>query len=269
MKKFFVSMMLISSFAHAESLQLTVSNFNFDYTDPHGTGTATSFTRNKNTHKAVAVQVDRLDKDFRFVVTGAEDAEFEFKDAPTFMTEAERMTISGFNLNLSQAFSLSLGAGRFESKDNSLKLDNLTVDCNRDSAKKELMEQLISGCIQRMNFKAGKFNSQAEMEGLMTVLSESLSEFSGEKSSLTINSVNLKSSSGKYELTADVKAQISGKVKSNGNLSYDENQGMLTVKISEVKFGILNITGKVFDELKKKESDKLKVKKPYVYYSIK
>jgi hypothetical protein len=119
-----------------------------------------------------------------------------------------------------------------------------------------------------MTLKSSKFQSQEAEESLAAVLSETISKaISG--SDVTVNSVDLKTNAGKYDLSADVKAQVSGKVKSNGNMSYDPASGKLTLKISEVKFSILNITGKVFDELKKNESDKLKVKEPYVYYTIK
>lgn len=268
MKKLLVSIMLMSSFAHAEVLQVSVKNFNFSYKDPHGEGTASSFTRNKSLSEAVSVQVDRLDKDFRFVATGSENVEFDFKDAPSFMTEAETMSISGFNMNLSSLLTLSMTSGRFISRSGSLKLDGLSVDCARDIAKEELMDQVLTGCIQKLSFKTSKFQSQSE-DGLLGILNASLAEVVADKSALTINSLNITSSSGKYDLSADVKAQISGKVKSSGNVSYEARTGLLTLKISEVKFGILNLTGKVFDELKKKESDKLKVKQPYVYYSLK
>ena len=84
-----------------------------------------------------------------------------------------------------------------------------------------------------------------------------------------VSALDLKTNAGKYDLSAEVKAQVSGKVKSNGNMSYDASAGKLTLKISEVKFGFLNITGKVFDELKKQQSETLKVNEPYVYYSLK
>lgn len=268
MKKFLVSIMLLSSFAHAESLELSVKNFNFNYKDPHGEGTASSFTRNK-LNEAVTVQVDRLDKDFKFLVSGAENGEFEFKNAPSFMTDAETMSITGFNLNLSSGLTLSMSAGRFESRSGSLKLDGLAVECARNAGQKDILDQLLTGCIQKMSFKTNKFQSQSDGDGLVEILNTTLETALADKSAVTINSINMNISSGKYDLSADVKAQISGKVRSSGNLSYDSVKGLLTVKISEVKFGILNLTGKVFDELKKKENDKLKVKQPYVYYSLK
>jgi hypothetical protein len=268
MKVFFIGVLMLNAYGvYAESLNLNVKNFNFSYTNPHGQGTASSFSRSQFLNEELKVSVDKLDKDFKLSVSGAETQEFEFKDAPSFMTDADTMTVSNFNLNLSDKLTLSLGAGRFNSPENSLKLDGLNLDCNRDAAQIEVMDQLINGCIQKMTLKSSKFQSQEAEEVLVDVISFAVSK--AIDSDVTVNSVDLKTNAGKYDLSADVKAQVSGKVKSNGNMAYDPANGKLTLKISEVKFSILNITGKVFDELKKKESDKLKVKEPYVYYTVK
>lgn len=268
MKVFFIGVLMLNAYGvYAESLNVNVKNFNFTYTNPHGQGTATSFSRSQFLNEELKVTVDKLDKDFKLSVSGAETQEFEFKDAPSFMTDADTMTVSNFNLNLAERLTLSLGAGRFNSPENSLKLDGLNLDCNRDAAQAEVMDQLINGCIQKMSLKSSKFQSQDAEEVLVDVISHAVSK--AIDSDVTVNSVDLKTNAGKYDLSADVKAQVSGKVKSNGNMAYDPASGKLTLKISEVKFSILNITGKVFDELKKKESEKLKVKEPYVYYTVK
>lgn len=269
MKTFFIGVLMLNSYyVCAESLNVSVKNFNFTYTNPHGEGSASSFSRTSIINEELKVSVDKIDKDFKLGVSGAETQEFVLKDAPSFMTEADTMSVSNFNLDFAQKLNLSLGAGRFNSPDNSLKLDGLVVDCIRDVKQTEVMDQVISGCIQKMSFKSSKFQSQDADESLAAVLSETISK-AIDGSDVTVKSVDLKTNAGKYDLSADVNAQVSGKVKSNGNMVYDPASGKLTLKISEVKFSILNITGKVFEELKKKESDKLKVKEPYVYYSIK
>lgn len=272
MKGFALGFLFFMNLAHAEALQITVKNFNFTYTDPRGEGEALSFSRSPAMTSAVQVSVDKVDKDFLLKVSGAENHEFEFKDAPSFMTDAETMQVKDFNLTLANSASLSLVQGVFNSKDDSLKLEGLTLGCDRNQAQEQIMDQLITGCIQRMSLKTSRFSSRAE-EGLVGFVTSSvvsaLDEGRGLTADLGINSLNLSATGGKYELSAEVKAQISGKVKSSGNVSYDSSARKLTLKISEVKFGILNVTGKVFDELKKKESDKLKVSRPYVYYSLK
>ena len=273
MKSYAFSFLFLLNVAHAaDNLQINVKNFNFTYTDPHGSGTAASFSRSPAQLAAVDVSVDKVGPDFKLSVSGAENLEFELKDAPSLLTDAQRMVVKDFNLTLADKVSLSLLQGVFTSQDDNLKLDGLNLNCDRNLAQAEIMDQLIMGCIQKMSFKTSKFSSAAE-KGLVALMTTSISaaidQGRGVAADLGINSVSLTTTNGKYDLAAEVKAQISGKVKSNGNMSYDPAKGLLTLKISEVKFGLFSVTGKVFDELKKKESEKLKVKEPYVYYSIK
>ncbi len=268
MKGLIIGCMLASSLANAQSLQIKVVNFNFTYQNPYGEGTATSFSRTLLS-EAVEVQVEKLDKDFILTATGAENQEFILKDAPSFMTDADTMNIKGFNLDLSNSLSLSLVSGNFLSPEDHLKLDGLNLSCNRDLAQAEEMDQLINGCMKKMSLKSSKFSSESVKSGLSNILMDAFISANGDKGDLGIKSLELKTSNGKYDLEAEIKAQISGKVKSDGKMSYDPIKGIVTLKISEVKFGFFNITGKVFDELEKNESTKLQVKEPYVYYQIK
>ena len=84
-----------------------------------------------------------------------------------------------------------------------------------------------------------------------------------------MSALDLRTQEGRYDLAVDIKAQISGKVKSYGMISYDQSTKVLTMKITEVKFGFFNLTDKVFQELKKNESPKMVVKKPFVYLDLK
>lgn len=272
MKRLLIGLFCFSALAQAENLSVTVKNFNFTYKDPHGEGSAEAFSRSPAfVNEAVSVSVDKVGDVFKLGVSGAESHDFEFKDAPSFMLDAESMQVSGFHLTLTERLNLALAQGRFYSKDDTLKLDGMNLDCSRDVTQTELMDQLISGCVQRMSLKSSKFSSASADKTILGLLSQSilLAIDANERANVGVNSVDLKTNSGKYTLGAEVKAQISGKVKSNGFMSYDATNGKLSIKISEVKFGILNITGKVFDELKKQESDKLQVKEPYVHYTMK
>ncbi|MFP5387476.1 MAG: hypothetical protein ACLGHN_15465 [Bacteriovoracia bacterium] len=268
MKSLLISGLMLSSMAYAEPLKITVQNFNFSYQNPLGEGSATSFTRNRLLNNEVQVKVEKVENNFHLEVSGAENEEFELKDAPSFMTEAETMSVNAFNLTLADNLNLNLGSGNFYSKDDSLELSALSLNCNRDQSLTEEMDQIISGCVKSMNLDMGKFSSASVEKTIMHTLESSMG-FVFEKATLGVSSLDLTSQNGSYKLAADVKAQVSGKVKSKGNLNYDPASGVLSVKISEVKFGFLNITSKVFDELKKKESEKLQVKKPYVYYKLK
>lgn len=236
-----------------------VQNFSFEYKDPQGSGMAKVFSRSGFfTSGQLEVSVERNDKNFRIVTSGAETEEFEFHDAPSFMVGAETISVKEFNLAFNQNIDLSVKQASFNSRADSLNLDNFVLHCSRDSSLKEEMDQILNGCTKKMSLTSGKFSSSSMSEAMVEVLG-----------GVGVSSVDFKINEGKYNLQGQVKAQISGRVKSSGEAKYDAQTGILTLKISEVKFGILNITGKVFDELRKNESESLKVKQPYLYITLK
>lgn len=274
MKTLLMGLFLVVNYAHAGNFTVTVQNFNFSYQNPIGQGSATYFNREpvaKDT-SGVEVIVNRNGEDFILSVSGAYNQDFQLKSAPSFMTEADHMNVERFDLVLNDQFVLGLEAGQFESTKNYLGLEGLTLQCARETSLQKEVDQLVQGCINYGRMKVGKFVSK-DMDNLIGELTQALiaaaTEGLVDKSSIGVNNLDLKINSGKYALSGEVKAQMSGKIKSSGNLAFSASDQVLTIKINEVKFSFLDITSKVFDELKKKESDKLKVAKPYVYFSLK
>ncbi len=278
MKNLMIGLTLLSSLPSAQAKNLApvqtiqVADFNFTYKDPTGTGTAKAFSRSFLGDQKLDVTVDRIDQAFRIVASGAESQEFTFSNAPGFLVNAQTMNVSGFNLSLAQKLTASLGLGVFNSAEDNLRLENLLVECSRKTDNSEVLDQLIQGCFEKLSLKAGRFNSAAVdavvPAALHSILSDVSSVKPNPKAPFQISSLDLRITGGKYNLVTEVRAQISGKVTSSGTASYDQAKGVLALRISEVKFGFLNITSRVFDELKKNESDKLTVKAPFVYYSL-
>ena len=270
MKKIIFILGLCSVNAIATVPNFDIQGFNFLYNDPHGTGTASSFSYGtaKVDDDGLKVDVEKNVQDFNIHVTGAETRDFQLKNAPKFMVEAQTMDLRNFSANSATRVAINLDYARFISAQDSLELKNFSISCDKALASAE--GEFIQGCIQKMNLKSSSFSSSStsETKSAITVFSDSLIRATQSKS-LTIKAIDLKSVNGKFDVVADIKAQISGTAKGNGNLSYNEVTKILTVKISDVKFGILNVTSQVFDELKKQESATLKVSKPYVYYQLK
>jgi hypothetical protein len=269
MKRILFGFILVSSSALAQIPNFDIQNFNFIFNNPAGTGTASSFTY-KNAFKddeALRVDVEKIVQDFKVVISGSETREILVKNAPKFVQEAQSIELINLNANSSTAVALSLTYGKFVSVDNALELKDFFLNCDKASGNQETV--FIQGCINKMTLKASQYKSDAKMSSLNPVDAMGLALVNVAKSSdLTINDIDLKIVNGKLDLSAEIKAQISGKAKGNGNVSYDQNTKKLTIKISEVKFGFLNVTNQVFAELKKQEGEQLKVSKPYVYYSL-
>jgi hypothetical protein len=273
MKRIFITLLCFSSLAFGQTASVT--GFDFNYRSPFGAGKAQNFSMSaEELFSAVEIQVEKIDQDFSFKVSGGQMGEYLFKGAPSFMTNAETMNVKNLNLDLSDRASVSVDHADFISPDDKLVLSRFTLDCVRHQQLPEVMDQLISGCVQKMHLKSSKFSSSGQEEDSFAAhfseaVVEALQDGKSSLSGVGVSSLELKVNAGRYELAAEVKADVSGKVRSLGTLAYNAQEKILTIRINEVKFSILNVTSKVFDELKKKESDKMRVRPPYVYLTLK
>lgn len=266
MKKLLFGLVLMADIALAAPVasNVNVKDFNFSYNNPHGSGTAASFGYSSLIDQKLSVSMQKVATDFVLNVSGAENQEFVLENAPNFMIEADTMKVNGFNLDFSQQLKMSLSSANFNSYSDSLSLSGVSINCARNSTMSEVMDEIISGCFKSMVFKSSQFSSQNSAEVLMNALVDKAAQ-----GAVGISALDLKITNGNYALSANVKADVSGKVKSSGTMNYNASSGLVTLMIKEVKFSILNVTGKVFEELKKMENEKIKVNQPYVYIKVK
>jgi hypothetical protein len=267
--KFLLSVIFASSLGYAQVKQVEIKNFNFSYTAPLGEGLAESFSYQNKKENQQKIYVEKFAEVFKLKFEGSENQELEFKNAPAFIQEAETINLNGLHLNLGQSVSLGLSQGEFVSTKDELSLKNMNLSCDRLGLTSQIFDEVLSGCIQRMSFKVSGFSSFPQ-KGIDFALIEALNSNSQMKAtSLSIKNVDLKINGGKFQLSADIKAQISGTVSARGTANYDTPSKKITIKVSEIKFGFLDLTTKVFEELKKQESETLKVNKPYIYITVK
>lgn len=269
MKVLLLIAFMLSSHAFARHerarFEVDLQGFDFNYTDPKGSGTASAFSRQmERADNSVKVDVEKVTDGLAVVITGAEEQNFVVKELPSFVKEAKSMLIEQLFLNVSETLGLELDRGSFVSEKDELSMENFALDCHRDESQKDLMDQAISGCISKLNLHASKFS----MDSAKKIL-EKVFQGSEKATPISIRGLDFTSNNGDYDLKADVKAQISGTAKSSGKLSYDPASKVLTIKISEIKFGVLSVRKMVFDQLKRNESATLKVNEPYLYLTIK
>lgn len=267
--KTFLIFFLITSFAQAQISEVTIKNFNFLYSAPTGEGVADLFFYQKNNFDPQKVSVEKIGEEFKIHLEGVENQEIILSNPPGFLKNAQDMKLTSFNLNLKERAVVSMGSGVFHSPDEDINLKNFTLSCDRIISHPELMDQIVAGCVQKMFMKAGGFASEGG-EGVTQAFIKAIDRsFEPMTGGFGLKNVELKIFGGKFDLTGDIKAQISGTAEANGSMKYDVVAKKLTVKVSEIKFGYFDVTSKVFDELKKQESQNLKVKEPYLYLMIK
>ncbi len=263
-----MGLIIVSPLTLAQDVRVKIQNFSFNYADPKGSGEATLFEHNQKTFEGVRVEVEKIGEAMNFKVTGAEEHDFTLEKAPDVIMKAKSMVVDDLDLTYEDRLTFSVLEGEFIG-DDELRLKNFALSCNKNLSQEAAEDQLIFGCLEKMVVKSQSFSQAAVEEGMVKAFTQALNAASGNRGDLTIKSLDFKMTAGKYDLSADVKAQISGKAKSTGNMSYNPQTWIMTIKISEVKFGILNVTNMVFDELKKNENDRLKVSKPNVFYKLK
>jgi hypothetical protein len=270
MKTFFLLGLLVTTqMALAQDVRVKIEDFSFNYSDPKGSGEATLFQHNQKLLEGVNVAVEKIGDAMNFKVTGSEEHEFNLEKAPDVIMKARTMNVDDLDLTYEDQLSFSLLEGEFVGADDELHLKDFRLNCNKDLTQATAENQLILGCLQKMTVKSQSFTQAAAEEGMVAAFTKALSAVAGSRGDLSIKSLDFNISKGKYELGADVKAQMSGHAKSKGTMSYDPTSGVMTIKISEVKFGMLSVTGLVFDQLKKNENARMKVKEPNIYYKLK
>ena len=267
--KVLIGILMLASMGHVQASQVEIKNFNFSYSAPLGEGTADSFSYQQKIDEAQKVHVEKTGEDFKISLEGVENRELHFKNAPDIVKNAQEIKLASFNLSFQNAATLSFSSAMFHSPDEKMDLKNVNLMCDRILSYPDVMDQVISGCFQKMNLKAGGFSSLGG-EGVEHAIAKALDQKHDEiLGGIGIKNVDLKVSGGKFQLTADIKAQISGTANANGSMKYEPGLKKITIKISEVKFSFMDVTSQVFDELKKQESQSMKVSKPYIYLTIK
>lgn len=251
MKRIFIAF-LLSSTVQASNLQLELKDFNLEYRNPRGDARASSVQIGDQKKDEVAVLIEKFENSFSLILEGTEEEQYEFKNAPELLTEATHMSIQNLDISLNKEVKMELARASFIS-DEEFFLQNFRINCAR-SKLNEVTDQIIEGCMQKMDLKTSRLSSHK----ISAFLEQTMS-------GVGVNNLEIVSRRGKFDLSAQIKAQISGKAKIRGEASYDSKKRIISLKISRVQFGILNITSKFFTELKKNEGAKMKVKKPYVY----
>jgi hypothetical protein len=276
MKLFFI-FCFIPFLAFAQVSQVEIMNFNFNYTDPNGEGEAEVFNYQLKDREAGSqkVQVTKREDGFYFSLSGIETREFIVKDLPAVAQNASDINLAGFNLAYKENATLNFTQASFRSPEDDLNLKNFSLDCSRNNSTTHLMHSLIIGCVERMNLKVGSFNSNKksftldEAQERLESIIRAVDERNETRGGVSLKNLELKVVAGKFNLAGDIKAQISGRAVGKGTIQFNPADSVLTAKVSEIKFGIWDVTSQVFDELKKQQTATFKVKQPYIYITIK
>jgi len=173
-----------------------------------------------------------------------EEQEFEFKDLPLAVDKIEGVKWNGLNLESSEAkIDLALKSFIGQYTDQVLNLHGLRVIC--DHAGGSGVGEYLNACLNNKGH-----------------LSFSKVETTSNGKKTTIGDFSLSTHNGR--LRFQIKA--SAKVKGKGEISYKDN--VVTIKITEAKSSGFSVRSRFFKELRKLQSENIKVKRPYITISL-
>ncbi len=143
----------------------------------------------------------------------------------------------------------------------------MLATCEGASVSQELEIRLIEDCYQSSRLTVKDF-----FLPLGTVIIggmiENLPDQTDEDIQTIPNDIEWNSTKGDFNFALKVKLLVKSRVKAHGHWSVDLMKKQLTLRLDEVKFGILPVTDIAFKELKKRIKDpRVVIDNPYIIYS--
>jgi hypothetical protein len=228
-----------------------ISKFAGEYNEPSGTANADIFKYGSLDYVDVNFLAEKQAGSIYLEVFGET---YEFSDIPKIVDDLNLLKWNDVTLE-STASALSLnveslsGDTIIDNIQKSLNIKKLTVDCHNKASDDErtYLEELLDSCLNKYG-KVTLNSFKMKKDGKETALSR----------------INLTANNNSLSLKIKIKG---GSVKGTGNIYYENDR--IKIKVSKVKFGIFNITKKVFKELNKMDNDKIIVNRPWIEVLLK
>lgn len=224
--------------AIAQVPSINVENFKANYTQPTGSGSADNFVYEGQSYGNefnLEIQAGEL------VLRSDTGEEFNLNSIPAQVSEWKKLMVEKVDLQTSME-KIFLRSQRIEYTDGEDKegyISSIKVDC--ETLQKGIMESALDMCLNnKMTFYV---------------------PFVG---GLSLNNINIWTDNNKLNFSIKNGVWIKG----YGAIFYEEANKKIRIRIDKAKTGFLNVTGKVFSELKALENDFVSVNRPWVEISL-
>lgn len=236
-KQFFLLFCILSMGAFAQVPQIEIENFQANYVQPNGSGSANTFVY-EGLDYGNSFEVDLQAGE---LVLSTEQDEFRLSSLPSQVSDWKSLNIEKVDLKSNSNF-IELRSERIEYTDIEDKegyISKISIDCENQS--KGILESVLDMCLnQKMTFYV---------------------PFIG---GVSLNNINIWTDKNKLNFSLKNGVWIKG----YGTIFYEEANKLIRVRIDKAKAGFLNVTGRVFSELKGLENDYVKVNRPWVEISL-
>lgn len=155
----------------------------------------------------------------------------------------------------------SMRSGNLAYGEDHYSLSNLNLNCKIPGPGLRPLENCLqSGALNISSFEMDQANS----------LSFALNAISVSATDASFKNLELTLRNGSFELELRATLSVSVTIKGEGKIEYlPAGQDFdLRIKIDKLKASFLNIRDDLFKELKKNESEKLKIQEPYIYIAF-
>lgn len=244
MKKFLWPILLVSHLSYADFPLSQIESFNGSFVDPSGTAQAEYFSiPNYNIGENAEFAVERQ-AGIYILSTPYEDIILD--TLPEAIYELENLKWTDLNLvSLPLEFSLDMQALDGEHKEGEVLVETLSLSCLHSGVEDEIQNELLDACFNNdMSLGIKKLNIVTSDRDL------SFSKFSA----------NVQDNKLSFRI------KVKGFTVKGSGESYFE-PGLIRIKISKAKAGIISVKGMLFDELEGIDSDNVKVNKPWIEIS--
>jgi len=237
--KVFTIIIVLSTYVHAVSdiPSIEISNFNAQYSAPSGVASSEKFFYNSEDYgnnMSVELQAGEL------ILTG-DHHDITLSNLPEQVKNWKNLTVQRVDLTTNQR-SIELLSERIDYTNGEDEQGYITgVDLKCNTISKSLVNSIADMC-----------------------LNQKMSLYIPYIKGVSINNINFWATNNKMNFSIKNKVWIKG----YGAIFFDETKQMVRIRIDKAKTGFINVTGKVFSELKGMENDFIKVNRPWVEITL-
>lgn len=246
--KFFLVLLSFLSLAQIANAQdfIKVTNLNANLLQGNGNGGTELFEIGSKSFSLKYKGEFDLSLDDSTLFLSFREVDLEVKNLPSFITKANKLVVKDLNVDYKK---LNSGMIRFSEAniDSKIILNNIELSCGKIGRFR--FENIVEVCSHAANIEGKK------------IILDGKNKFSNS---------SIKISNNKIQLSSNWQVGIlSGKLRAIGETAYLKDKDILRVKINSAHLGIIPIKNTLFSILKKNESSKFKVIKPYLYVDLK
>lgn len=265
MKPLVLVLFLLSITVQSWSNQIDVKNLTLNYKEDNGQGSFDKFIFDKYSYdNQQDFNMFYSNQDMIFDINGEE---IVIRDEKGAFKDFSRFNVSNFSIaTTTSKIEGSLPYLSGSSTESDLEITNARIQC-RTTVRPPLEQDLfffLEDCLTNSNsaIKRVRINNKNKSE-LISLLEDTL-EIEAEKVT-SIDNISMEIKNGNFNLTMSLDTGLKVTVKMSGTIKYFDNQKMIRLSISKAKAGIFNIREKIFEEIEKRESDKLQVERPNIF----